>query len=1074
MRIHKTQPVLLLVLKISALTFAYFIVGKCALLLAIPPGYATAVWPAAGVALSALLLFGYRLWPGVLLGSLLVNYSTTSHNLESSWEPLLITAALGTGAAAQSLVGAYLVKRFVNAYHALTLEGNTIRLLILGGPVACLVNALLGVTTLVIAGIVKPSNAPFSILTWWVGDTIGVIIFTPLILIWAVREIKLKRKLVVSVPLLLMFSLVVVLFVNASSWEQKRLHSEFLRRTENISLNLRNTIDSYIEVLYTVQDLFAANPTINRDQFKKFVVRSINRNPGIHAISFNQYIRGDQRKEYENLISKTEHPGFHILDLDTNNNSLIPSPAQDNYVFVRYIEPFETNRLALGANVVSDPIRSIAMERALRLNAPVATAPLYLVQEPTNRDGILILLPIFTNVDTIGLDQRKSNLKGFVAGVFVVTDIVRQCTKSFDMAGIDVQVLDQSVADPIYTSSAPIATEVVTTSSAKPSDIVFQVSQPFDLAGRPFLIKYSVTQDYQAAHRTWQAWTLLASGLLLTGLLEAILLMITGRTAEVESLVTKRTDELKQSNEALQSHVAALELAEATVRLKAEILEKEIKERQRVEEELILSEKRFRMLTSNAPVGIFQTDSEGNCIYVNERWIELTGLTEKEALGQGWVKALHPEDKESIFNDWYYAAANQLEFSREYRYLKPDGTINWVHGNAISLRDKAGLVTSFLGTVVDMTDRIRLQALLEAEKQILEMIALKEPLLDTLGRIASTVEDFVNGCHCSILVEYNLLLHQFIEPDTELMHHHWSKTIQSQNGENLATLIVQFNQEHILIDDLMRIVDRLSHLAVIAIERSRSEEELYESNENLKRYNAELEQLAYVASHDLQEPLRMVSIYTELMRDDLRGELDQSTDEYMAYVIDGAVRIQMMVKDLLAYSTVDRGSGQLQAVDCSAMIDAVLANFRESIDQCHAIVRKGTLPVVEGYPSQLFQLFYNLISNSLTYKGTNLLTIDITANERDSDWLFSFKDNGIGIDPAYSKRIFQIFQRLHGKSEYPGMGLGLALCKKIVEWHGGKIWVESQVGDGANFLFNLPKVAKKANHRYLHKAAFNP
>ena len=240
-------------------------------------------------------------------------------------------------------------------------------------------------------------------------------------------------------------------------------------------------------------------------------------------------------------------------------------------------------------------------------------------------------------------------------------------------------------------------------------------------------------------------------------------------------------------------------------------------------------------------------------------------------------------------------------------------------------------------------------------------------------------------------------------------------------------------------------------------EQKRYEEKLAGLVEELRRSNAELEQFAYVASHDLQEPLRMVASYTQLLARRYEGKLDKDADEFIGYAVDGANRMQKLINDLLTYSRVGtRGQG-LVATDARAAFEAARANLRVAIEESGAEVTSEELPTVMGDQTQLVQLFQNLIANALKFRREGEpVRVDVGAERRSEDeWLFWVADTGIGIEEQYTERIFRIFQRLHGKGGYTGTGIGLAVCKKIVERHGGRIWVESEVGEGSTFYFTL-------------------
>ena len=246
-----------------------------------------------------------------------------------------------------------------------------------------------------------------------------------------------------------------------------------------------------------------------------------------------------------------------------------------------------------------------------------------------------------------------------------------------------------------------------------------------------------------------------------------------------------------------------------------------------------------------------------------------------------------------------------------------------------------------------------------------------------------------------------------------------------------------------------------AHLQREIAERGLAEERMKQQAEELKRSNAELEQFAYVASHDLQEPLRMVASYTGLLKRRYRGKLDADADEFIDYTMDGVNRMRALISDLLTYSRAGREDKPSHPTDSRAAVESALANLQAAVAERNALVVLGELPNVMANPVQLSQVFQNLIGNGLKFSRQDRPEITVGAERHGAEWTFSVQDNGIGIDPEYRERIFLIFQRLHKRDEYPGTGIGLAICKKIIERHGGRIWVESEAGKGANFRFTL-------------------
>jgi signal transduction histidine kinase len=268
--------------------------------------------------------------------------------------------------------------------------------------------------------------------------------------------------------------------------------------------------------------------------------------------------------------------------------------------------------------------------------------------------------------------------------------------------------------------------------------------------------------------------------------------------------------------------------------------------------------------------------------------------------------------------------------------------------------------------------------------------------------------------------------------------------------------------DYVLKDGLARLPEAIRRALVEKQERTlrhQVEQDLARKVDELARSNTDLEQFAYVASHDLQEPLRMVVAYTQLLSERYRGKLDENADKFLGYASEGAMRMQVLIKDLLAFSRVGR-NGASGAVDCNAVVDEVLQTLASAIQESGAVVTRAELPAVWADRTQVAQIFQNLIGNALKFRGKEPPVISVQVEKADQQWLFDVTDNGIGIAPESAENVFVIFQRLHTRTDYPGNGIGLAICKKIVERYGGRIWIEPRAGSGTSFKFTLPARAE--------------
>ncbi len=349
---------------------------------------------------------------------------------------------------------------------------------------------------------------------------------------------------------------------------------------------------------------------------------------------------------------------------------------------------------------------------------------------------------------------------------------------------------------------------------------------------------------------------------------------------------------------------------------------------------------------------------------------------------------------------------------------------------------------------------------------------LRRAQLEVSARSVQTPEDFKQQISTNppdvVLADYNLgswrgmdtlEIMQSVGVDVPLI------LVSGALGDlNAVDCIKQGATDYVLKDALARLpvsIKRALKEKQLRVERKRAVDDLAERARELTRSNQELEQFAYVASHDLQEPLRMVAAYTQLLGERYHGKLDETADKYIGYAVEGAIRMQTLIQDMLAFSRAGRRGTELQATDCNSVLERALLSLQGAMTESGAVVLHDSLPTVMANSVHLQQVFQNLIGNAIKFKGASPPVIQIEAQSQGSDWLFSVKDNGIGIDPQYAQDIFIIFKRLHTRTEYSGNGIGLAICKRIIEQCGGKIWVESHEGGGTAFKFTLHGVASE-------------
>ena len=511
----------------------------------------------------------------------------------------------------------------------------------------------------------------------------------------------------------------------------------------------------------------------------------------------------------------------------------------------------------------------------------------------------------------------------------------------------------------------------------------------------------------------------------------------------------------------------------------------DITARKQAEAALRESEERFRSVVDSANDGILVYDKQLNIVAGNLAAERILGLPLARIIGAAGFTSLLP----CVHADGSPVLPDERPTRLTVKSGKPltgeivgiyraDGSMNWVSVNTGFLRrpgdtDWYGVVS----TIGDITKQRHAELALSASealyRQTFELATAGIAHVDLSGRFMK-----VNRRLCEILGygEQELIG----RPVKEISHPEDRNLTDSQrmrvrSGEKPS---VRFEKRYLRKSGAIVWVDLSVALACDAsgvpqyeialfddiTERKKAEAALREAHEELKRSNAELEQFAYVASHDLQEPLRMVSSYTQLLMRRYGDKLDGDAREFTAFIVDGATRMKQLIEDLLAYSRVGTRDKNFKPVEAESSLKRALTNLRAAIQDSGATVTQDKLPTIPCDEVQLAQLFQNLIGNALKFRKPDAApAVHVGAADQGAEWEFMVRDNGIGIEPQYFERIFMVFQRLHDKGEYPGTGIGLAIVKKVVERHGGRIWVQSQPGAGTTFHFTMPKERKAAN-----------
>jgi PAS domain S-box-containing protein len=515
-------------------------------------------------------------------------------------------------------------------------------------------------------------------------------------------------------------------------------------------------------------------------------------------------------------------------------------------------------------------------------------------------------------------------------------------------------------------------------------------------------------------------------------------------------------------------------------------------EHEEAEMDLKESEKKFRETFENATIGISLTGIDGSLIKVNRTLSEIIGYSKEELKSIKYADIIHPDDlkrNKSLIKSLLESKNGKARF--EERYVHKDGHVLWGDVNTFLLREN-GKPIYFITHIQDITERKKMEESLRrkgaelAEAQRVtktgswnfDLVSGKIRWSEELYRIFELQKSEFNGKYESFICNVH-------PEDRELVY----KT--NEDAKEKGTI---FDIEYRIVtsggaikvvreigyptkDNSGKVV-RLFGTAQDITERKNIEEKLKEAHDNLelkvkertyelnkaieelKRSNNELKQFAYVSSHDLQEPLRTIASFTQLLERRYKGQLDSDADEFMEYIVDASVRMKQQINDLLDYSRISTEGKEFKLVNTNLILSQAIFNLKSSIDENNAEITYGALPDVVADGDQLRRVFQNLVGNAIKYKRANEIPeIHISAYEdsRTNEYVFSVSDNGIGIEKHYQDKIFQIFQRLHTMDEYQGTGIGLSVVKRVIDRHGGRIWVKSELGNGARFYFTIPK-----------------
>ena len=478
-----------------------------------------------------------------------------------------------------------------------------------------------------------------------------------------------------------------------------------------------------------------------------------------------------------------------------------------------------------------------------------------------------------------------------------------------------------------------------------------------------------------------------------------------------------------------------------------------------------LSESTIRRVVEACPSGMVVTDAAGKIVLVNAEVERLFGYGGDELLDQS-VDMLVPEGARAghAAHRGAFAArpeARRMGVGRDLYGRRKDGTQFPIEIGLNPIKTDDGLL--ILSAITDLTER---KAAAERFRRVVENSPIAKIMVDERGIIVLVnieTERLLGYAREELIGKPVEML---VPPRIRAVHAGFRDAFRQQSearamGKGRDLFVVRKDGTELPVEIGLNPIQMPEGTMVLSAimdvsERQEAIRNLAAQREELQRSNADLEQFAYVASHDLQEPLRMVATYTELLAERYQGQLDQRADKYIQYTVDGARRMQQLIKELLEYSRVSSNAKVPIQVESGLIVENAIQALKASIEETRAEIERDELPAVRADQAQLAQVFQNLIGNAIKFHGDRTPHIRIGAERRNGQCIFSVADNGIGIDKQYADRVFQMFQRLHERGQYEGSGIGLAIVKKIVERHGGRVWFDSEPGCGTTFYFSVP------------------
>lgn len=1047
----------------------YFVAGRLGMVLAVSPEYTSAIFPSSGIALAAVLVIGHQACWGVFAGSLLLNLWLPLGSHNAIFKEVLLASPIAAGATLQASLGAVLVKRFVGCPNDLSRVRDVLKFMAFGGPVSCLLSATIGAITLWLRGRIPAEDLLFQWWIWWLGDGLGVLVFTPMILVCGGKHsgTTVRQRLAVGVPTGFGFILAIILFADASHREQARIRVEFDRESELLLGMVRSSLGRHLELIQCLKSFFEVNEELTREQFHRFVAHILALHSGIQALEWVPRVPVSLRESYE----KNAQNGGELQITEAAGEENIRAAQRSEYWPVYFVEPRAGNERVLGFDLASEAARREALCAARDSGGIVATGGIRLIQEKRDQLGVLVAVPIYqAGRGHDSIEERRENLRGFALVVFRIGDLIQGACARLNPSGLGIVLSDESASGErrLY-SSQPPPKNAASSLRALQGSPLFKKAGVLDMGGRKWKLEISAARGYAGENRFLEAWAILIGGLFSTSLLGAFL--IAG---------TRRTERLRASNEELQREFAV---------------------RKQAEDALRESEQKFRSYVERSPVAIFVSNLEGGFMDCNPAAVKLFGY-EYETLCTLNIWDLHPEINREVIHEAFSKLADQEYIHGELRMERSDGQVIWVWLK-VTLIDS----NRALGFCQDITEHKQAECALRLFRTLIEhsndAIEVVDP---STGRFLD-----VNEKGCAALgyrrEEFLRLKVQDIDPlinpalysrNLEELSESGVMLLESTHRRKDGTSFpVEINMKYVHLDR-----DYLVSVVRDITERKRAEAKLQEAHKQLieTSHQAGMAEVATNVLHNIGNVLNSMNVSQSVIYEKIRkssvdcvskmaallnkhsGDLAEflTTDpkgqrwpEFLGRLGDRLMGEQKAVlqellllgkeigqiQDIISIQqSYGLAGGVREALPISDLVEDALRVNAVGLNRCGIKIAREyeEVPPISIEKHKVHQILVNLVSNAksaLAGNGNAEKHLCVRIACKNSHLAVSLTDNGVGIAPENLTRIYAY--GFTTKKDGHGFGLhGAALAARQM---GGRLTAQSDgPGKGATFTLELP------------------